>query len=91
MPTYQVPCADRTDRLCYEHIPQVIDIPDLSEGQLEDLAKTGQTTISQDQLKASASHIREQIEPKDVCEDNEVSVDVQSICSACGSDQTRPD
>jgi len=91
MPKYLVPCADGTDRHCHEYIDQTIDIPDLSGEQLADLAKTGQTTISRDQLKDSAPHIREQIEPGDVCEDNDVSVDVQSICSACGSDQSRSD
>jgi len=91
MHMYQVPCTDRSDRRCHKFIEQAIAIPDLSEEQLQELAENGRTTISKEQLEDSAEYIRQQIEPEDVGEDNDVFLEVDSICSACGSDQAHSD
>ena len=92
MSNYKLKCQDGSDRNCYEFIDNEIDINNLSDMQLDEIAKNEGTTISKQQIKQNGIRLdKDQI--KELEENDEVymSFDVDTVCCACGSDQTYDD
>jgi hypothetical protein len=83
MPTYTCKCIE-----CGSEIKVSSDIWDLTDEQLKELVEDGYTEITEDQVRKSGIALTE--EEKEILEEEGVTgynENIESICSACGSDQ----
>lgn len=92
MPMYPMKCADGTDRHCTGTVDVAIDVEGLTENQLDEIADSGGTSVTEKQVKASQIELdKEDLEHLKEYGTVYIPIDVDNTCGPCGSDQDYDD
>lgn len=89
---YTIKCSDGSDRRCHKTLEVEIAVEGLTEEQLEDIVERNGTSITREQVEDSQIELDKE-ELANLKESGEVyySCYLDSVCSACGSDQDYDD
>lgn len=92
MQTYTFDCADGTSRKCHGTVEQELEIPDLTEEQLEEIAESGSTEVTAEQVGlADPAYVDLEDEEWEALEERgEVKYhfkNLELVCAQCGRDQ----
>jgi len=92
MAVYTIKCQDGGDSQCEKTLKVDIPINNLSEEQLNNIVEEDSCRITREQMKENGIEAGEEdMESLNETDLMTYKYEVDSICSACGSDYTRDD
>ncbi|MDR0184256.1 hypothetical protein [Lysobacter arvi] len=90
--TYQITCMDGSDRDCHGSVENYLDIGGLKRGQLRDLANGHSIELDGEQVRRNRHVLSlEQQAAAHRGEPVYLELELDTVCSACGSDSNPPD